>query len=708
MRMDTAILRSKLARKILFLLLICALIPITVLAFVSLRHVENQLREESRNELRQFTHEEALSIVERLSLLEAQLKLLAALQASDAAENNLGARFNVDPARRFKGVELIMPGGESKTLLGLISSRLSLTPEQRAHLLSGKPVLLTNDCSSPRLCVFLLEQVDPGRPDRGILAAQIDAAFLWSADDLPDSKSLCVLDELGRELYCSAGHSAAFSSLLTADLSGRFKWTRDGKDYKSDFWNVFLKPHFYAHHWAIITSQVEDPPSSPLSRFKRVFLLVVLLVLWIVLLLSLVLIRRNLVPLGKLQEGTQRIAGGEFQARVCVTSGDEFQDLADSFNSMAGRIENQIDLLKTNSDIDCAILSSRDIEQVVDSLLARLPRLLPYQFVSVALLDPGSAPLALSYLRSSDPLGEEEVTAVAVPERDVAPLKDSLPTKLFDADGPLPEFLQPLVSRGMRCFLVLPIVVRGDLVAILSVADARSFVWKEDHRLEARQIADKVGVALSNARLLDDLRQLHWSALLALARAIDAKSPWTSGHSERVTNMALQIARELRLPPKELDTLRRGGLLHDIGKIGVPGHILDKPGKLTADETTQLREHVAIGARILEPIPGFADCLPIVLEHHEWYDGTGYPAGLAGENISILARIFAVADCYDALISERPYRRGLPLEQVLRIMRKEVGKQYDPRVFKAFLRAIARRNAPSESAEFLPAAIVAN
>src|SRR5215469_5743305 len=139
------------------------------------------------------------------------------------------------------------------------------------------------------------------------------------------------------------------------------------------------------------------------------------------------------------------------------------------------------------------------------------------------------------------------------------------------------------------------------------------------------------------------------------------------------------------LPSKELKTIRTGGLLHDIGKIGTPPAILDKPGKLTPEEMRIMQDHVRIGVRILEPVPGLKEALPIVAQHHEWFNGEGYPAGVAGEEITLHARIAAVADCYDALTSDRPYRRGLPREQTIAILRKRSGTQFDPVVINAFL-----------------------
>jgi putative nucleotidyltransferase with HDIG domain len=195
---------------------------------------------------------------------------------------------------------------------------------------------------------------------------------------------------------------------------------------------------------------------------------------------------------------------------------------------------------------------------------------------------------------------------------------------------------------------------------------------------------------------------MHWATITALARAIDAKSNWTAGHSERVTDLAVEIGRNMGLPSKDLETMKVGGLLHDIGKIGTPPAILDKPGRLSPDEMRVMQDHVRTGIRILEPIPGFHEALPIVGQHHEWFDGSGYPDGLSGKDISLHARIFAVADCYDALTSDRPYRKGLPKQQVLAMLEEKSGSQFDPDVIEAFIQMMGaqarERRAKSASA----------
>jgi len=200
-----------------------------------------------------------------------------------------------------------------------------------------------------------------------------------------------------------------------------------------------------------------------------------------------------------------------------------------------------------------------------------------------------------------------------------------------------------------------------------------------------RRIADRVALGASNVRLLGQLDAMSTGALRAFARAIDANSAWTRGHSERVTHLALALGKQLDLRPRELSTLYRGGLMHDVGKIGVPATILDKAGRLTAEERLIIEQHPEIGARILAPIPGFADALPIVRSHHERFDGQGYPDKLAGQEIPWLARVLSVADVFDAMASDRPYRDGLSHRAAISMIEAGSGTAFDPRVVDALL-----------------------
>ncbi len=187
-----------------------------------------------------------------------------------------------------------------------------------------------------------------------------------------------------------------------------------------------------------------------------------------------------------------------------------------------------------------------------------------------------------------------------------------------------------------------------------------------------------------------------------MAQALDARDPYTAGHSQRVSRYSAAIAHTLGLSPEDTETIRVGALLHDIGKIGVPDAILQKPGLLDEKEFAQIRRHPQIGRKILEKMGQFENCLPIVELHHEDHDGRGYPHGLRGDAIPIGARIVHVADAYDAMTTDRAYRKALPVEKVRQILWEQAGSQFDPRVVDALLAVLPRpefRHA-SEKAQF--------
>ena len=215
----------------------------------------------------------------------------------------------------------------------------------------------------------------------------------------------------------------------------------------------------------------------------------------------------------------------------------------------------------------------------------------------------------------------------------------------------------------------------------MDVLDFIAWDWEERNKELENHIKE---VLEANKKL----NRLNWGTLMALARTVDAKSSWTAGHSERVTNLALKTGRRMGMSQEDLDNLQRAGLLHDIGKIGVPQEILDKPGRLTEEEYRAMREHPEKGALILEPIEDYSEIIPLIRQHHEWFNGNGYPMGLRGVEITPGARILSLADVFDALISDRPYRPGMPVERVIRLIEEGVGTQFDPAVVDAFLGVI--------------------
>ncbi|HEY7063143.1 MAG TPA: HD domain-containing phosphohydrolase [Chloroflexota bacterium] len=185
-------------------------------------------------------------------------------------------------------------------------------------------------------------------------------------------------------------------------------------------------------------------------------------------------------------------------------------------------------------------------------------------------------------------------------------------------------------------------------------------------------------------RVYSELERSYLQTIEALAAALDARDSATEGHCQRVTGCTLIMAEHFGIQGAELTALHYGAALHDIGKIGIPDAILRKPGRLTEEEWALMRQHPELGERIIVGIEFLRSAIPVVLHHHERWDGAGYPAGQAGEAIPLGARIFMVSDAFDAMISNRPYRRGMPYDQALREIRHMSGKQFDPAVVEAF------------------------
>ncbi len=182
------------------------------------------------------------------------------------------------------------------------------------------------------------------------------------------------------------------------------------------------------------------------------------------------------------------------------------------------------------------------------------------------------------------------------------------------------------------------------------------------------------------------LKKSHLDSVKVLAEAIDAKDPYTRGHSDRVKRMSLSIARHLGFSEERLETLEYGALLHDIGKIGIKDEILQKQGPLSQEEYEVIREHPLIGVKIVMGVEFFKDKIPIIRHHHEFYDGSGYPDGLAGEAIPLEARIISLPDAFDAMTSHRPHRGVIPLQDALMELEKCKSKQFDPKVLEIFIR----------------------
>ncbi|MBI3074137.1 MAG: GAF domain-containing protein [Deltaproteobacteria bacterium] len=240
-------------------------------------------------------------------------------------------------------------------------------------------------------------------------------------------------------------------------------------------------------------------------------------------------------------------------------------------------------------------------------------------------------------------------------------------------------------TRNMVC---VPVTIKGRMLGVLQGINKRNRRTFDEYDLNVlTMLSNEVAIAIDNAQTHEKLRRSFSQTAQALAEAIEVRDPYTGGHTKRVTDFSEAIARRLGIEEQEIENIKLSAVLHDIGKIGVEDKVLRKPGRLDDAEYDAIKKHPSYGAEILGPVEQMRSVIPGMLHHHERYDGRGYPRGLKGDEIPESARIIAVADTFDAMASDRPYRKGLDPEVALAEIQKCSGTQFDPRVVEAFVAA---------------------
>ena len=238
------------------------------------------------------------------------------------------------------------------------------------------------------------------------------------------------------------------------------------------------------------------------------------------------------------------------------------------------------------------------------------------------------------------------------------------------------------VTRNM---IVVPVASKERMVGVLQAINKRKGHFTNDDLEMLETLAHQVGTAIENALLYQEQRETFLGITMAFAEALEKRDNYTGGHTRRVCEYSMAIARHMNLPEKQLQELHLSAILHDIGKIGVPDRVLQKPGKLEPDEFAEMNRHPVLGSEILEHVKSLRAMIGGVRNHHEKYDGSGYPDRKKGEEIPLIGRIIAVADSFDAMTSTRPYRTALSHETALYELETNSGKQFNPDIVVAFL-----------------------
>ena len=375
-----------------------------------------------------------------------------------------------------------------------------------------------------------------------------------------------------------------------------------------------------------------------------------------------------------------RAASGEALGRLDEMS-SQFTALVQENEDLGRELLRCYEQLSLLFEITEHIANLRDPRSIQEALLRRYGTMLGAgavyhdgdgQCVAVKLTDSVGRPISL-----------EAETIRAALRDEIEAVRESLharvPTLSSQARGAL---------GGAHVLLGSLRLVRGqetDAAVVIALRDANEPCFDSGDMLASESVLGYGGHIVSNVLLVRHLQQTAVETVGALANAIDAKDNYTSGHSERVGWLAKMTGRALGVPEAELQQLEWAGLLHDVGKIGIPERILNKPGKLTEAEFEEMKKHPRMSHDVLLPVASLEPILDGVLHHHENHDGSGYPDGLAGENISLAARVLHVVDIFDALTSTRSYRESFTVEKALAILSEDSGRVTDPHVTEVFL-----------------------
>lgn len=245
-----------------------------------------------------------------------------------------------------------------------------------------------------------------------------------------------------------------------------------------------------------------------------------------------------------------------------------------------------------------------------------------------------------------------------------------------------------IILRQIKQLLIIPIIVEDKVKGVINLENTS---LNPDTIDLLMSFSEGAAVAINNARLYQKIQDSYFEIAKALSQAIEAKDPYTHGHSARVVEYTVLIAQKLDLQEEEKELLKYAAMLHDIGKIGVRGIVLNNPKGLTGEEYDEIKKHPLVGESIIKPIELLQPIRPLIKHHHEWYNGKGYPDGLSGENIPLGARILAVADAYDAMKSDRPYRKALTEETAIQELKRGNGTQFEPKIVEVFLEILKQK-----------------
>ncbi|MCG6971470.1 MAG: EAL domain-containing protein [Gammaproteobacteria bacterium] len=507
MNINLSLFQSKVAWRMFALFVATALIPVALLALLTFNQVTRHLSKQTQLHLHQNTKSIGLDIFKKLSFLGNELE-------------HLSKQFATEPNDTYLLQQLIRDDNYDKyfTSLGFSSKAANYTPifgkslhlpaftqDQLTHIATGAPILLNLYDQDRQSRLVLVNALHPDDGDSNYIVSEIRQENFWNIEySLPGNGNFCVFGSAHIALFCSDENievqSLRNKLLITNPSVPQFLWQSEGIEYAAYSWPVFLQGAFTTGEWTVVLSIPSHYIYQPLTDFRNIFLPIVILSLLLVAYFSSKQIRRSLTPLEKLKAGTERLAEGDFQAKVNISSGDEFEDLAASFNTMAERIDKQFTSLQIMSEVDRIMLSSLDANYILETVMDRIKDISYCQRALIFKVkgknNRKEARFQVHHMDKTQPFFRDTIVIESADEH----ILEANPRYLFvHSESDPPDYLQSLIMEGGKSFIIFPIYLREQLFTLVVLVYTSKIHFEDYDFRHARELADRIAVALTNA-----------------------------------------------------------------------------------------------------------------------------------------------------------------------------------------------------------------
>lgn len=610
--LDGGFLRSRVARRVFSLFVVCALVPLVSMSWLTYREFRSELSQQADRRMHAIAKGSGMSLIEDLKYLEHDLNLLAEQSTSidPVAFANVLESMPQRLEERFVGYTILDATGVARLHHGRVDPGLTLNPDQRSHLAREPRLLLTR----PRTDTYsdVVIAVPLPHLDGALLLGTVRPQVLWNSDDIRlAGLETAVVESSGRVIFSTDPARKLFEGLIAqraiTPANGRFDWSSSQGSYLAGYWTLFLRGTFGAE-WVIVQSQPEADIYLPLRRFSRSFALAVALSLFSILLVSLVQIRRQLVPIETLREAADALAEGKLEHRVAIRTRDEFADLGAAWNHMAANLQHSFAVMRASNEVGISLTAQQDVPRLLEMVAKGAQRIV--QVDGVAIYVKGAEDRLLLSVLTIASRGLHEVFSPGSPApfptlalSEVAGLPDAGISHTAGKGGttPLEDGLEHLRAESgyePRQWLTVPLRDHElETIGVLQLfnpvarSDGEAAGFTHSDRDAAASLASQAAVALNKSRLLESFKSMFEGLTNLIATAIDEKSPYTGAHCQRVPILTMMLAEAacatqtgplagFSLSDEELYELKIAALLHDCGKVTTPVHVVDKATKL--------------------------------------------------------------------------------------------------------------------------------